>query len=352
MNPADAAGPVTGSHTHPAPPVPAKPVNPVLVRWSKRLLPPALLAVAWLWLLQHADLSALAQALLRLPAWMWALAALALIGGHVLRAQRLRQEWIGLGDPGFLACLRLVTAHNAAVLLMPLRTGEAGYVWLVRRQWGVSWRPAAASLLRWRLQDATVLCVLSLLLLAPWPPLARALAALGFLTLAYPLLPRVWPFIARGLLARGAPSADSRDRAAPPGVEGVAPVQERSMPAAAQDELGKPWRGTLASAGTWSLKVLANGSLLAALAGLNLATAWRAALGGEWAGVQPLQPPAGLGTYEAGVWLAAQLPPPALSTVVAAALAVHAFSLLIALGSAWLCHLLIPAAPSCHVHPH
>jgi uncharacterized membrane protein YbhN (UPF0104 family) len=98
------------------------------------------------------------------------------------------------------------------------------------------------------------------------------------------------------------------------------------------------------SAGNWSLKVLANGCLLAALAGLPLLDAWRAALGGELAGVQPLQPPAGLGTYEGGVWLAAGAAPDAVGLVVSAALAVHAFSLAVALGAAAVAQLRLPGS--------
>ena len=79
-----------------------------------------------------------------------------------------------------------------------------------------------------------------------------------------------------------------------------------------------------------------------ALADLPASLALRAALGGELAGVQPLQGPAGLGTYEAGVWLASGAQAGEQARVVAAALAVHAFSLAVALGAAALAQL-IPA---------
>jgi hypothetical protein len=79
-----------------------------------------------------------------------------------------------------------------------------------------------------------------------------------------------------------------------------------------------------------------------ALADLPASLALRAALGGELAGVQPLQGPAGLGTYEAGVWLASGAHAAEQARVVAAALAVHAFSLAVALGAAALAQL-IPA---------
>jgi hypothetical protein len=95
----------------------------------------------------------------------------------------------------------------------------------------------------------------------------------------------------------------------------------------------------------WTLKILANGGLLAALVGLSPETALRAALGGELGGVQPVQPPAGLGAYEAGVWLAASVDGSTGPVLVAGALAVHAFSLAVALGAAALSTMLIPLRP-------
>jgi hypothetical protein len=291
------------------------------LRWLRILLTVAVCAWAWTWLLRHADLQALGQQLARLPAWAWVAATAGLLGGHALRAVRLQRDWRHLAHVSWLQCLRIVLAHNAMVLLLPLRTGEAAFVVAVRRQWGVAWTTAALALLRWRVQDATVLGLLALALLLPfaWPVrLLLAAAAAGLLFVALPPLWRWW---------------QSRAGAAP----------SASTP--------RPWSGLGASAGNWTLKVLANGGLLAALAALPLETAWRAALGGELAGVQPLQPPAGLGTYEGGIWLAAGLPAGHASTLVAAALAVHAFSLAVALLSAALLQLALPAAAGAKARP-
>lgn len=276
------------------------------------------LAVAWGWLLRHADLGGLGARASQLPGWAWGAAGAGLLAGHLVRALRLRQEWRALGDPGFSACLRMVLTHNAAVLLIPLRAGEGAYLWMVQRQWGADWRAAGASLLRWRLQDAAVLAIGSVLILLPWSPAGRALMLIALLLVAFNGLPRLWTWLA----ARA----------------GLLQVQG---PAAA----GALWRGAGASVALWTLKILANGGLIAALAGLGGLSALRAGLGGELGGVQPLQPPAGLGAYEAGVWLALGLPPDRAPEVVAAALAVHAFSLCVALGAAGLALLLIPERP-------
>ena len=283
-------------------------------RWRavKLLLTVALCAVLWFWLVRHANFEELARQAQRLPAWSWFAAALGLLGGHALRAVRLQREWRHVQHVSLWQCLRILLLHNAMVLIMPLRSGEVGFLWGVQRQWGVSWGAAGVVLLRWRLQDVAVLALLALLLLVPGSLAWRLLMAAGGAAVLYFVLPPLWSWF----LAR-----TGRFTARPHG----------------------PWWGGLgASAANWTLKVLANGGLLCALAGIPLLTGWRGGLGGELAGVQPLQPPAGLGTYEAGIWLATGLPASFQAQVVSAALAVHAFSLAIALGATALTRLPMP----------
>ena len=271
----------------------------------------ALCAVAWIWLITRADLAALLTQVAQLPAWAWVLAGAGLLAGHAMRALRLQHEWRHIRRVPWLQCLRIVLVHNAWVLMLPLRSGEAAYLWAVRQQWGVDWRAAGLALLRWRLQDVAVLLVLAAALLAPIQLSLRLLLAAAVAATLGALLRPLWSRLsARAGGPAGLPSGRG------------------------------PWSGVGASAANWSLKVLSNGALLAALAGLSAETGLRAALGGELAGVQPFQPPAGLGTYEGGIWLAARLPDAMSSRVVAAALAVHAFSLAIALGAAALVQLL------------
>jgi uncharacterized membrane protein YbhN (UPF0104 family) len=293
-----------------------RPASSRLKQAVRVVLPLGLLWLAWEWLLQHADPAQLWQQASRLPAWAWLAAGSALLAGHSLRAVRLQREWRHLRPVGLALCLRLVLTHNAAVILMPLRSGEAGYLWLVQRHWGVGWRESGLSLLRWRLQDAAVLALLAVLLMLPWSLAARVLLVLAALTVVAVLQQPLLAWLAR------------RSQTAQP---------SHPRPAAASH-----LDGWLASAGNWTLKVLALGALLLALADLPAGDALRAALGGELAGVQPLQGPAGLGTYEAGVWLASGAQAAEQARVVAAALAVHAFSLAVALGAAALSQL-IPA---------
>jgi uncharacterized membrane protein YbhN (UPF0104 family) len=292
-------------------------------RWFRILLTIAVCAAAWVWLARHANFTALAEQAGRLPAWAWVAAACGLLGGHGMRAVRLQREWRHLGHVPWRQCLRIVLTHNALVLLLPLRTGEAGYLWGVRQQWGVGWRAAGLGLLRWRLQDASVLAVLAAALLVPVPVSMRLMLVVAGAIVLHFVLPPLWSWLVKrhGDGQSGVPAG------------------------------GGFWAGLPASTANWCLKVLANGGLLCALAGLPVLTALRAALGGELAGVQPLQPPAGLGTYEAGVWLAAHLPQMQIQTVVSAAVAVHAFSLAVALVSAGVMQLLLPATASLSQEP-
>jgi len=243
----------------------------------------------------------LLTALQQLPAWAWALAVAGLLAGHGLRAWRLQAEWRHRGAVGWAECLRLVLWHNAAVVLMPLRTGEAGYVWLVHRRWGVAWRDAALSLLWWRLQDAVALLLWLLLLVPAWTPGGRVVLGLSLAV----ALAQLW-----------------------------GPLQQRWLPRRWRRQPVQPQAGWWCSLSQWSLKLAVACGLLAQLTGLPPLAAARAALGGELAGVQPLQGVAGLGSYEGGVWLGAGLAGHPAAAVLGAAVAAHALSLAVALGAA------------------
>jgi uncharacterized membrane protein YbhN (UPF0104 family) len=268
------------------------------------------------WLLRHADMARLAAAALSLPWWTWAAATSGLATTYVLRAWRLRAEWSRLHPSGFLECLQIFLTHNAALGLLPMRSGEAGYLWLLNRRWGVSWAEAARSLLWLRLQDAFVLGVLAVAFLLPLgAPLRAALAGVPVLLAltAAPALSRAagrrWPAVRHATSALLAHRADAT--------------------------------GWACCIGNWLVKLAVLAALLAALMArmdpqhaFDGFTFWRGALGGELAGALPLQGPAGLGTYEAGVWVGAKLWHAEAPQIAAAALAVHAFSLAVSLVAA------------------
>ena len=245
----------------------------------------------------------------------WPLAAVALLGTYLLRALRMRAEWRHVRKAGVLHCLQMTLHHNAALLLMPMRSGEMGYVWMVRRHWGVHWTEAARSLLWLRLQDLVVLAAFGLVLLPPWP-LWIGVALLAPYALSVLAARRLLRWIGRRV----------------PKLQGLAEAL------LARDDLA----GWLYSLGNWSLKLAVLGSLYALLAGVDPLSALRAALGGEMGSIIPLQPPASLGTYEAGVWAALRVHGDVAPATVGAALAIHVFALLQALLAAALFAILPP----------
>jgi hypothetical protein len=218
----------------------------------------------------------------------------------------------------------LVLLHNAAVLLSPMRLGEAGYVWLVHSEWGVGMAQAARSLLWLRWQDAAVLATLGLLLLPPLPLPWRLALAAGAFSLA------LW------LPAWGARRAATHR------------LPHRLLAATAQrgfdaDGWGAAWSNWLLRLGVLSL-------LFSHLASAPNPAVLAAAIGTELGGVLPLQGPAGLGPYEAGAWAGARLADANAPPLAGAAVVAHVFCVAVALAAALCAQWLLPF-PARASHP-
>lgn len=271
------------------------------VLWAAGLV---LWAVLGVWVLQQVQAFDWAEVLQRVPWAWWPVAVAAWLGAYGVRAWRLRREWAHRSLVPWGRCLCIVLRHNAAVLMLPMRLGEAGYVVSVVRQWGVSLREAAWSLLKLRLQDGVVLGALAVAALVPsggWMSAGLALVILGLRWSWRPDAHR-----------RGAPRQALRD------------TLVRVVTA-------DGWGPSVLN---WMLRlgVIAGWLLWLAPAPPSLAVA--AAAGAELGALWPLQGPAGLGPFEAGAWLAARwmgATPPGL---VAAALVAHVFCIGVALSAA------------------
>lgn len=258
----------------------------------------------------------LLAALVQVPGWAWPLAVAGLWGSYGLRAERLRREWGTWGRqhrpqdrmPSLADSVDLFLAHNAALLLLPMRAGEAGYPWLLHRRFGIPVAESVRSLVWLRLQDALVLGLLGLLGLAPGPFALRLAAVAGIVFALWAVLPRLsrqlgqwWP---RWQALQGTLVAHRGDLS-----------------------------GWLLCVGNWLLKLAVLGGVLALLAGLPAWQGWSAAVAGELAAALPIQAPAGLGSYEAAIWAAGQWVGAAVSPTLLAssALAVHALGFVTAL---------------------
>lgn len=274
------------------------------------------------WLLRHVDALDMLDRAQAVSPMVWLLTTGLWLLSFVFRGWRVRQEWHWRKPVGLGTALRLTLMHNAAVLLLPFRSGEAGYPWLVRQVFGARLSVALRSLVWLRVQDACILGVLGVLLWPNTPLWLMWVCPLVLVSLV--MLPsHGW----LKLLKR-------RDWWA----KALRHVLHRRATRAA-------W---LLSLGNWCCKLVVVALLLGQLLSLTWWSGLQAAIGGELASLLPIQGPAGLGTYEAGVWLGAGLSSASTEAVAGAALLVHLFCLAVSLGAAALAWFFIPGpkAPS------
>jgi len=271
--------------------------------------------VALGWMLRRVDWQQAAATWQRVPARVWLLSAAGLVASHLLRAGRVRAEWQQRLRMGWREAWGLMVRHSAWVVLVPMRGGEAIYVWALYRQGDVPLRQATLSLLRLRLQDMAVLAVLATALFAPFAWYWRLLLLAVLLVAAVWLLPAVW-FIVQERAARR--SGESGRQLAPPA-----------------------WASWAYAVSNWIVKLAAIAWPLASLLPVGWDAALKGATGGELAAALPVQPPAGFGPYEAGVIAglrsAADLP---WAEIALAALVVHLLALAVTVGSSIVARLL------------
>jgi uncharacterized membrane protein YbhN (UPF0104 family) len=287
-------------------------------------------AVAWLvglgllaWMTRGIDWRRLAAAVRPIPWWGWLVAVLGFAASYGLRALRMHAELSRRRPVRRSQCLEVMLLHNAAVNVVPMRGGEAAYPLLVHRRLGVPVSDAIGSLVWLRTQDALVLAVIAMAL---WPGIAAPVRLLGAAGLVAAVLGAV---VAVQRAAGSEPPAGPRVlRLAHGGIRALAEAPRHG------------WIGWAFCVASWTVKLAAVGGLLSGLSGLPLVSALGGAVGGELAGVLPVQGPAGFGTYEAGVWAGSAVGVRSALEIAAAALAVHAVSLTTALAGGALAHML------------
>lgn len=226
----------------------------------------------------------------------------------VFRAFRFQSEWKNNGDISFLAAIRLTVLHNAAVVLVPFRVGELGYPVLVRKLMNVTWQQCIRSLLWLRFQDGVVLLGFVFLFL-PFQTLQLGVLCLVGLILLTLLTKKWWIQMLR-----------SRHWFA---------QQLRSFLHQRSDSSGWLW-----SIANWTCKLIVVTALLSHLTGLDYLQSLHGALSGELSALLPITGPAGLGTYEAGVWGGLGLPWTEMRHLMSSVLITHLFFLSISLALA------------------
>lgn len=247
------------------------------------------------WLIGAALLAAVIIAVDRTVGWRellapWATLSPLVLGGafllsaisYFLRAVRVSEYFAPQLNGRFSAVLRLTVLHNTANNLLPMRSGEMVFPWLMRRYFGHGFMAAGASLVWIRLMDLHFLGLLGLLILwlrEPfwlWP--VAAVAWLGLLPLTG-LAPR--------LHLAPATANEGRLRRAVRFIAAAGP--------------GDAWRITrlyVWTALVWGLKFVAFATILHHFVPVAFWRVMAGVMGAELSTVLPFHGIAGSGSYE------------------------------------------------------
>jgi hypothetical protein len=274
-------------------------------KWFYRLVFWMLALLLLMALIRHSDWSLTVSRLMDVPKTVLVICTLGWLSSFLFRAFRFKGEWDAHGKISLWDSLSLTFLHNAAVILVPFRVGELGYPVLVQKLLNVSLQQCIRSLLWLRFQDGIVLLSLAFLLL---PFLSTELRIAG-LSVVVTLCLATQKWWLRLLRSRHFLIRQVR-----------AFLHQRSS----------PW-GWFWSAANWIVKLLVVSLMLSNLTGLDTLQTLRGALAGELSALLPLTGPAGLGTYEAGVWTGLGLTWQEMKGLMGSVLLTHLFFLCISL---------------------
>ena len=274
-------------------------------KWFYRLVFWMLALLLLMALIRHSDWNFTVSRLMDVPKTVLVICTLGWLSSFLFRAFRFKGEWNAHGKISLWDSLSLTFLHNAAVILVPFRVGELGYPVLVQKLLNVSLQQCIRSLLWLRFQDGIVLLSLAFLLL-PFLSTELRIAGLSVVVILCLATQKWWLRLLRSrhFLIR----------------QVRAFLHQRSS----------PW-GWFWSAANWIVKLLVVSLMLSNLTGLDTLQTLRGALAGELSALLPLTGPAGLGTYEAGVWTGLGLTWQEMKGLMGSVLLTHLFFLCISL---------------------
>jgi len=271
--------------TDPAPPPPAAASAgrrlPALGRPRDWLIGTALLIAVLIAIDHGVGWRALLAPWATLSPLVLALAFLLTAASYGLRAVRVHDFFAPLTAGRFLIVLRLSVLHNTANNLLPMRTGEMVFPWLMRRWLGHGFLAAGVSLVWIRLLDLHFLGLVGLLVLWlrepswPWP-----LLGLGWI-----LVPALLPLLRR-LDGPGRPGEGRLRRTA------------RFVARSGPTDPARIVRLYLWTALSWVLKLTAFALILHHFVPIDLWRVLAGILGAELSSVLPFHGIAGSGSYE------------------------------------------------------
>ena len=220
----------------------------------------------------------------RLPPWSLTVALLMVLGSYAVRTVRIHQYFQPDTGSRFLRTFRLVLLHNLFNNLLPMRSGEASFPILMKRDFRVPFSRSVPGLVYLRLMDFHFLLVMGGVVL-----FARAGEVLWLTVLLLAPL----PFLA--FLGQERLEAYVEDR------------NGRMVRFLKKGLAGLPsswalfWVTWLWTGVNWSAKLLAFGWILQAFVSMPYPVALLGSITGEMSSVLPVHGLAGAGTYEAGI---------------------------------------------------
>ena len=221
---------------------------------------------------------------LELPIGLLVAAYLLVLASYALRTVRVHRFFAPETEGDFLRSFRLILLHNLFNNLLPMRSGEASFPILMKRDFGIPFSRSVPGLFYLRLMDLHFLLLLGGAVLSwerGWAGWALVAALLPIPLLAFVLQERV---------------------RATPGARGgrLGSVLEKAM-------TGLPrtravfWWTWLWTGVNWAVKLLVFAWILGRFAALPFGTSLLGSITGEISSVLPIHGVAGAGTYEAGV---------------------------------------------------
>lgn len=210
-------------------------------------------------------------------------AALLILLTYVIRSARLYRFYRDCDDIG--SCLRLFLLHNVFVNFLPVHSGEVSFPILMKRYFSIPVNRSISGLLWLRYLDFHTLVLIALIALwiaTPWawvPPLL-------LLWLALPILTVIFWEACGTLFARHSNKGSAW-------IAGML----KSLPKS-RAKLLESWGWTTLN---WAVKLFSFAWILTIFTPINFVDSLFGAAGGELSTVLPINAPAGIGTYEAGV---------------------------------------------------
>ncbi|MFD2111751.1 lysylphosphatidylglycerol synthase transmembrane domain-containing protein [Thiorhodococcus fuscus] len=201
---------------------------------------------------------------------------------YALRAVRVHDYFRPRFSGAFAVVLRLSVLHNTANNLMPMRTGEMVFPWLMRRYFGEGFLDSAAALMWIRLLDLHFLVLLALLILNLSHPSWIWWAAAVLWVAGLAVMPRLHGLASLGFLS---------------GAGKVREVARRVLLAVPR----RPWLIVRVYCWTgliWTLKFAAFTSVLRFFLPVDLWRLLTGVMGAELSSVLPFHGIAGSGSYE------------------------------------------------------